>query len=108
MFKLEEYEHEASDNADYLRNAGLKVDIRTFTDCQIELFHHLEGEMSEIKEEIDEKRFGRYAPHMDAFRKVLAEGATAEDYSDKLELDPQVYEKMNIVRNTCAFYPWET
>lgn len=96
MFKLGEYEEdEAKDIADYLRDAGLKVDIRTFTDCQIELFHCLEGKMSEIKEEIDEKRFSRYARYMDAFRKVLAQGGTAEDYSDKLELelDPQVNEK---------------
>ena len=96
MFKLGEYEeNEARDIADYLRDAGLKVDIRTFTDCQIELFHCLEGKMSEIKEEIDEKRFSRYARYMDAFRKVLAQGATAEDYSNKLELelDPQVNEK---------------
>jgi len=99
MFKLGEYDlDEARDIADYLRDAGLKVDIRTFTDCQIELFHYLEGKMSEIKEEIDEKRFGRYARYMDAFRKVLAEGATAENYSDKLELelDPQVKEKRKI------------
>lgn len=99
MFKLGEYDvDEARDIADYLRDAGLKVDVRTFTESQIELFHYLDGKMSEIKEEIDEKRFGRYARYMDAFRKVLAEGATAENYSEKLELelDPQVHEKRKI------------
>jgi len=35
MFKLGEYDlDEARDIADYLRDAGLKVDIRTFTDCR--------------------------------------------------------------------------
>lgn len=105
MFKLGEYDvDEARDIADYLKDAGLKVDIRTFTNCQMELFHYLEGKMSEIKEEIDEKRFARYSRYMDAFRKVLAEGATAEDYSDKLELelDPQVNEKRKILGEMLA------
>jgi len=99
MFKLGEYDvDEARDIADYLKDAGLKVDIRTFTDCQIELFHYLEGKMSEIKGEIDEKSFGRYTRYLDALRKILAEGATTENYSERLELelDPQVNEKRKI------------
>jgi len=40
MFKLGEYyEDEARDIADFLRDAGLKVDIRTFTSSNIEVFH---------------------------------------------------------------------
>lgn len=99
MFKLGEYDVDvARDIADHLKDAGLKVDVRTFTDSQIELFHHLDGNMSEIKGEITEKEFSRYMRYLDALRKVLAEGATAENYSEKLELelDPLVKEKRKI------------
>jgi hypothetical protein len=96
MFKLGEY-HEvvARDIADYLIEAGMKVDIRTFTSSRLEVFHFLEGRMSEMKEEIDEERFARYARYVDALRKALAEGATEEDFRERffLELDPQANEK---------------
>jgi hypothetical protein len=61
----------------------------------LELFDYLEGRMSEIKGEIEEKQYERYARYLDALRKILAEGATAEDFRERLqlELDPQVNEK---------------
>jgi len=96
MFKLGEYyEDVARDIADYLKDAGMKVDIRTFTASRLELFDYLEGRMSEIKGEIEEKQYERYARYLDALRKILAEGATAEDFRERLqlELDPQVNEK---------------
>ncbi|OPY55289.1 MAG: hypothetical protein A4E48_00104 [Methanosaeta sp. PtaU1.Bin060] len=99
MFKLGEYDVAvARDIADRLKDAGLKVDVRTFTDSQIELFHHLHGRMSEIKGEITEKEFSRYMRYLAVLRKVLAEGAIAENYSEKLELelDPLVKEKRKI------------
>ena len=96
MFKLGEYyEDEARDIADQLKDIGMKVDIRTFTSSHMELFHYLEGRMSEIKEEIDEEKFNRYARYLVALRKVLAEGATSENFRERLqlELDPQTNEK---------------
>ncbi|MHB8117480.1 MAG: hypothetical protein ACYDHX_01930 [Methanothrix sp.] len=33
------------DIADRLKDAGMKVDIRTFTTSYLELFHYLEGRM---------------------------------------------------------------
>ena len=96
MFKLGEYyEDEARDIADQLKDVGMKVDIRTFTSSHLELFHYLEGRMSEIKGEIDEEKFNRYARYLDALRKVLAEGATSENFREELqlELDPQINEK---------------
>ena len=96
MFKLGEYyEDEARDIADQLKDIGMKVDIRTFTSSHLELFHYLEGRMSEIKGEIDEEKFNRYARYLVALRKVLAEGATSENFREKiqLELDPQMDEK---------------
>jgi RNA binding exosome subunit len=96
MFKLGEYdEEEARGIVDYLKEAGMKVDVRTYTSSSLEVFHYLEGRMSEIKEEIDEERFHRYTRFLDAFRKILAEGATSEDFRERLhlELDPQINEK---------------
>lgn len=96
MFKLGEYcEDDARDIAEYLRDAGMKVDIRTFTGGQLELFHYLEGRMSELKGEIDEEEYERYAQNLNALRKVLAEGATPENFRERfqLEIDPKVDEK---------------
>ena len=96
MFKLGEYyEDEARDIADQLKDVGMKVDIRTFTSSHLELFHYLEGRMSEIKGEIDEEKFDRYARFLIALRKVLAEGSTSENFRERLqlELDPKINEK---------------
>ena len=99
MFKLGEYYEEmARDIADQLKDVGMKVDIRTFTSSHLELFHYLEGRMSEIKDEIDEEKFNRYARYLVALRKVLAEGATSENFRERLqlELDPQINEKRRL------------
>jgi hypothetical protein len=99
MFKLGEYCGEvARDIADHLKNVGMKVDIRTFSSGDLELFHYLEGRMSEIKEELDEERFNKYARHLAALRKVLAEGATPENFRERpqLEIDPQINEKRKL------------
>jgi RNA binding exosome subunit len=99
MFKLGEYyADEARDIADFLKDAGMKVDIRTFTSSNIEVIHYLEGRMSEIKSEITEERFNRYARFLDAFKKVLAKGATSENFHEMLhlELDPEIDEKRKL------------
>ena len=52
MFMLGEFDvYEAKDIADCLKDAGMKVDIRTFTSSNLEVFHYLEGRMSELKTE---------------------------------------------------------
>lgn len=56
MFLLGEYyEDVARDIADRLKDAGMKVDIRTFTASNLETFHYLEGRMSVLKGELEEK-----------------------------------------------------
>jgi hypothetical protein len=76
----------------------MKVDIRTFTSGRLNLINYLEGRMSEIKGELDEERFNRYMRFLVALRKVLAEGATSEDFGERLqlELDPQINEKRRL------------
>ncbi|HUS76735.1 MAG TPA: hypothetical protein VMY43_12120 [Methanothrix sp.] len=96
MFLLGEYyEDEARDIADRLKHVGMKVDIRTFTASRLELFHYLEGRMSVLKGKLEETDYARYERYIIAMRKVLAEGAGAEDFGEKfhLELDPQMKEK---------------
>ncbi len=99
MLKLGEYyEEKAKRIANYLKDAGMKVDIRAISVTQMDVIDYLEGRMSEIKEVIDEKRFERYSRYMSALRKVLSQGATPENYMEMvwLELDPQVKEKRTL------------
>ncbi len=96
MFLLGEYyEDEARDIADRLKEVGMKVDIRTFTASEMEIFHHLEGRMSVLKCKLKEADYARYERYLKALRKVLAAGAGPEDFGEKftLELDPQINEK---------------
>jgi hypothetical protein len=96
MFLLGEYyEDEARDIADRLKEVGMKVDLRTFTAGEMEIYHHLEGRMSVLKDKLTEADYERYERYLNALRKVLAAGAGPEDFGEKftLELDPQINEK---------------
>jgi hypothetical protein len=96
MFLLGEYyEDEARDIADRLKEVGMKVDIRTFTASQLELFHYREGRMSVLKGKLEETDYARYERYLNALRKVLAAGAGPDDFGERfhLELDPQINEK---------------
>lgn len=96
MFKLGEYyEDVARDIAKYLKDAGMKVDVRTFTDSNVDTFDFLEGRMSELKGEIDEEKFNKYERYISALRAVLVKGATNENFKEMLqtELDPELSEK---------------
>ncbi len=72
MFSLGEYcEDVARDAADRLKNAGMKVDIRTFTISYCEHFHYWGGRMSVLNGKLVEKTFQRYERYIIALRKVL-------------------------------------
>ncbi len=99
MFKLGEYDvDEAREIADYLKDAGMKVEIRNCTAGDLEVIHYLEGRMSEIKEKIDEERYKRYEGYLASLKKVLSEGATLENIRERLplEIDPQISEKRKL------------
>jgi hypothetical protein len=94
MFKLGEYDgDETRDIVDYLKDAGMRVDIKTFTDGQLEIFHYFEGRLSELKGDV--KDLDRYVQYIQTLKDILASGATAENIRDKfqLKLDPDVDEK---------------
>jgi hypothetical protein len=105
MFKLGEYyEDVARDIAKHLKDAGMKVDVRTFTDGYVDTFDFLEGRMSELKEELEETRFSRYEQYMNALKAVLAKGATSENFREafQIEMDPEVNEKRQQFREVIS------
>jgi hypothetical protein len=102
MLKLGEYyEDEAREVAKYLRDAGMKVDIRTFTDVWSEDHYYLECRMSELREKIDDEEFEDYELYIAALRSVLAKGSTSENFGEmfEMELDPEVEEKRRRIRD---------
>jgi hypothetical protein len=99
MFSLGIYDDdEAREIADYLKEAGIKVDLKTVLCSQLKYVDFLEGRMSELREELkdkDKKLFDRSDRSIRAAREVLARGATAEDFFKKLalQLDPDLIAK---------------
>ena len=103
MFMLGEFNvFDAQYITDCLKQAGMKVDIRTFTLSDTEVFHYLEGRMSEVKAELEEERFQKYARFLEAFKRVLAKGATSENFREMLhlELDPDINKKRELFGQT--------
>jgi hypothetical protein len=86
MFTLGIYEDNvARDIADYLREAGIKVDLKTVLCSRLKYLEFLEGRMSELKEELKDKElFERSDRCIRAAREVLDRGATEEDFIEKL------------------------
>jgi hypothetical protein len=97
MFSLGIYEDdEAKEIADYLRDAGIKVDLKTVLCSRLSYLEFLEGRMSELKEELKDKEgYERSDRFIKAAQEVLARGATSEDFSEKLalQLDPDIIAK---------------
>jgi len=99
MFSLGIYDDdEAREIADYLKEAGIKVDLKTVLCSNLKYVDFLEGRMSELREELkdkDKKLFDRSDRYIRAARDVLARGATAEDFNEKLalQLDPDLIAK---------------
>jgi hypothetical protein len=97
MFSLGIYEdEEAKKIADHLRDAGIKVDLKTVLCSRLSYLEYLEGRMSELKEELKDKEgYEKSDRFIKAAREVLARGATSEDFSEKLglQLDPDLIAK---------------
>ncbi len=94
MFKLGEYdEFEAAEIADYLKEAGVKVDLKPSISASMESAVYLEGRSSELRERVED--FEVYDLRIGALRAALAEGADAEDFTDRYlsTLDPSWKEK---------------
>jgi len=97
MFNLGIYDDdEAREIADHLKDAGIKVDLKTVLCSRLSYLEFLEGLMSELKEELKDKEgYERSDRFIKAAREVLARGATSEDFTEKLalQLDPDLIAK---------------
>jgi hypothetical protein len=98
MFSLGIYnDNEAREIADYLRDAGIKVDLKTLLCSRLKYVDFLEGRISELQEEVkDKKLLERSDRCIRAAREVLARSTTSEDDFMKqfaLQLDPDFLAK---------------
>jgi len=96
MFKLGEYgEVEASEIADHLKRAGLRVDLKPSISAFAETAAYMEGRASQLRERVD--KFGIYDRYMEAIKAALAEGVEAEAFTDRYLslLDPSWRGKMD-------------
>lgn len=97
MFRLGIYEDdEAREIAGYLKDAGIKVELKTLLDSRFKYVEFLEGRMSELKGELkDLELYERSERSIKAAREVLARGATPENFIEQLalQLDPALIEK---------------
>ncbi len=102
MLKLGDfYEDEAKEVAKHLRDAGMKVDIRTYIEGHTQEYNYLEGRLSELKGKIDDEEFADHERYLAALKAILAKGATPETLERmfEVEFDPEVDGKRERVKN---------
>ncbi len=97
MFKLGIYDDDvAREIANHLKDAGIKVELKTFLSSQLKYVEFLEGRMSELKGVLkDPELYEKSDRSIKAAREVLARGATPENFIEQLalQLDPALIEK---------------
>ena len=89
MFKLGEYyEEEATRVANYLRDAGFKVDVKGLVTAQSEFVAFLQGKASELRER--NRILERHEKFISAMKAVLEKASNDEELMDLYlaELDP--------------------
>ena len=89
MFKLGEYyEEEATRVANYLRDAGFKVDVKGLVTAQSEFVAFLQGKASELRER--NRILERHEKFISAMKAVLEKASNDEELRDLYltELDP--------------------
>lgn len=94
MFKLGEYdEDEAADIAAHLKEAGVRVELKPSITAFMDSAVYLEGRESELRKRVED--FKVYDRYIRALKTALAEGADAEDFTDRYlsALDPSWKEK---------------
>ncbi len=102
MFKLGEcYEDDAKSIADYLRKAGIKIELKPSIDASIETGEFLQGRLSELKADIKEKDIvENYERYINALKKVLESKPSPDDFTEKylMGLFPSLDEKRERLR----------
>ena len=80
MFKVGEYyEDEAKTVANYLKDAGFKVDIRGLVLARTDFSASLQGKLSVVKEKTEIAEREQY---LSALKNALEKGATSETFED--------------------------
>lgn len=80
MFKVGEYyEDEAKTVANYLKDAGFKVDIRGLVLARTDFSASLQGKLSMVKEKTE---IGKREQYLYALKSALEKGATSETFED--------------------------
>ena len=96
MFKLNGCsEDDARSIADYLRKAGIKVELKPSIDASIDTGEFLQGRFSELKVDIKDKDIiENYERYINALKKVLESKPTPDDFQEKYlkELFPSIEE----------------
>ena len=102
MFKLGEYyERDAKAIAGHLKNAGIRVELRTSIDASIETDDVLQGHFSELKVDIkDENLIKNYVHYLETLKKTLQENPSFEDFSERYltKLFPSLEERRKIIQ----------
>lgn len=81
MFKLGEYDEvEAADIAAYLREAGVRVELKPSISAFMEGVFYMEGKASQLRERIED--FEAYDRYIEALKEALSKGGDAEDFTD--------------------------
>lgn len=94
MFKLGEYdEDEAADIAAYLKEAGVRVELKPSISAFMESAAYMEGRASQLRERVGD--FEVYDRYIEALKATLTEGAKAEEFAERYMsiLDPSWKEK---------------
>lgn len=82
MFKLGEYdEFDAAEIADYLKEAGVKVDLKPSISAFMDSAVYMEGRKSQLLEKIED--FEIYDRYLSALKTALAEEVQAEEFKDR-------------------------
>ncbi|MCU0637102.1 MAG: hypothetical protein MUE87_00525 [Methanothrix sp.] len=83
MFKVGEYyEDEAKTLANYLKDAGIKVDIRGLVLARTEYSASLQGKLSMVKEKAGTTDMAKREQYLFALKNTLEKGATSETFED--------------------------
>ncbi|MGV8174819.1 MAG: hypothetical protein ACP5OU_03875 [Methanothrix sp.] len=83
MFKVGEYyEDEAKTVANYLKDAGFKVDIRGLVLAITEYSASLQGKLSMVKEKAGKTEMAKREQYLSALKNTLEKGATSETFED--------------------------
>jgi len=103
MLKLGEYcENDAKSIVKYLKDAGMKVELKTSIDSTLDTDYYLQAKQSKLKEtavELDE-----YEHYLNIGRSLLARGVKPEEFEDQflLEIDPSINEKRSRLASVLA------